>query len=142
MGSYGIGATIAIFGLYAVAQGEMSAAFMAALLAYPCLDFIGSLTRRLLQGRSPFSPDNDHLHNRLHFQFKKILGAGVLSNSATGLLISGGSAGLVLVAYIGRWWPITSHTWIWLFIFECALYLTAFKLSGRSKPAPQHSEPL
>jgi UDP-N-acetylmuramyl pentapeptide phosphotransferase/UDP-N-acetylglucosamine-1-phosphate transferase len=140
MGSYGIGASIAIFGLYAVAQGEMSAAFMAALLAYPCLDFIGSLTRRLLQGRSPFSPDNDHLHNRLHFQFKKVLGAGVLSNSATGLLISGGSAGLVLVAYIGQWWPITSHTWIWLFLLQCALYLTAFKLSGRSRPAPQHSE--
>ena len=142
MGSYGIGASIAIFGLYAVAQGEMSAAFMAALLAYPCLDFIGSLTRRLLQGRSPFSPDNDHLHNRLHFQFKKVLGAGVLSNSATGLLISGGSAGLVLVAYIGQWWPITSHTWIWLFLLQCTLYLTAFKLSGRSRPAPQHSEPL
>ena len=142
MGSYGIGATIAIFGLYSVAQGQMSPAFMAALLAYPCLDFIGSLTRRLLQGRSPFSPDNDHLHNRLHFQLKKILGAGVLSNSATGLLLSGGSAGLVLVAYIGQWWPINSHAWIWLFLLQCGLYLAAFKLSGRSKPAAQHSEPL
>lgn len=142
MGSYGIGATIAVIGLYAVAQGEMSAAFMAALLAYPCLDFVGSLTRRLLQGRSPFSPDNDHLHNRLHFQLKKVLGAGVLSNSATGLLISGGSAGIVLVAYIWQWWPITSHSWIWLFIFQCGLYLAAFKLSGRSKPGSQHSEPL
>jgi UDP-GlcNAc:undecaprenyl-phosphate GlcNAc-1-phosphate transferase len=139
MGSYGIGATIAILGLYAVAQGKMSPAFMSALLAYPCLDFLTSLTRRLLQGRSPFSPDNDHLHNRLHFQIKKILGGGVLSNSITGLLISGGSAGLVLIAYIGQWWPITSDNWFWLFIVECVLYLGAFKLSGRSKFAPQHS---
>jgi UDP-GlcNAc:undecaprenyl-phosphate GlcNAc-1-phosphate transferase len=142
MGSYGIGSTIAILGLYAVSQGKMSPAFMAAMLAYPCLDFVSSLTRRILQRRSPFSPDNDHLHNRLHFQIKKILGDGVLSNSVTGLLISGGSAGLVLVAYIREWWPITSDTWIWLFILQSALYLGVFKLSGRSKPPPQHSGPL
>ena len=142
MGSYGIGSTIAILGLFAVSQGNMSPAFMAALLAYPCLDFVSSLTRRFLGGRSLFSPDNDHLHNRLHFQIKKILGDGVLSNSITGLLISGGSAGLVLVAYIGQWWPITSDIWIWLFILQCVLYLGAFKLSGRSKPAPQYSDPL
>ncbi len=142
MGSYGFGATLAIFGLYAVAHGDISASFMAALLAYPCLDFVVSLTRRLLQGRSPFSPDNDHLHNRLHFQVKKVLGTGVLSNSATGLLISGGSAGLVLVAYLAKWWPPTSDDWIWLFIAECALYLVIFKIAGRSKPAAQYAQPL
>ena len=66
MGSYGLGAAIVLYGLWFVAEGVFSAAFLACLLAYPCLDLLMSIFRRLKEGRSPFSPDNEHLHNRLY----------------------------------------------------------------------------
>jgi UDP-GlcNAc:undecaprenyl-phosphate GlcNAc-1-phosphate transferase len=142
MGSYGIGAIILCYGLNGVAVGDFSAAFMATLLAYPCLDFVVSIVRRLRVGRSPFSADNDHLHNRLHWQIKQLVKSKVLANSLTGLTISGCTAGLTLYAYSLNWLPITSNQWIFLFIIEVFLYGVGFKLTQQDRGTTQYSEPV
>ena len=140
MGSYGLGAAIAAYGLNGVAMGDFSASFMAALLAYPCLDFVSSIIRRLAAKRSPFSADNDHLHNRLHWQLQKHVRSRVVANSLTGLLISGSSSGIVLFGYITAWRPAISDDWIFLFALQVVLYGVVFRLAGRARPTTQFSE--
>ena len=65
-GAYGLGASLVISALYLFSQNVFSAAFLACLFAYPCIDFVVTLIRRYKAGRSIFLPDNDHLYNRIH----------------------------------------------------------------------------
>jgi UDP-GlcNAc:undecaprenyl-phosphate GlcNAc-1-phosphate transferase len=140
MGSYGLGAVIALYGLNGVADGIFSASFMAVLLAYPCLDFMVSIVRRLASGRSPFSADNDHLHNRLHWQLNKRVKSRVIANSMTGLLISGGSSGIALIGYILVWRPASSDDWVSIFALQAVLYGVVFVLAGRNRSITQFSD--
>ncbi|MCS5593893.1 MAG: undecaprenyl/decaprenyl-phosphate alpha-N-acetylglucosaminyl 1-phosphate transferase [Porticoccaceae bacterium] len=139
MGSYGLGAIIALYGLNGVAQGDFSASFMMVLLAYPCLDFAISITRRLASGRSPFSADNNHLHNRLHWQLQRCIKSRVIANSLTGLLISCSSAGIALIGYILAWRPANSDDWVFIFALQVVLYGVVFVLAGRKRPITQFS---
>jgi UDP-N-acetylmuramyl pentapeptide phosphotransferase/UDP-N-acetylglucosamine-1-phosphate transferase len=132
MGSYGLGAIVVIYGLEGVIQGDFSAAMMAALLAYPCIDFLVSIGRRLARGYSPFAADNGHLHNLIHRWLKTHLSSGLLANSLTGLLITCSSAGLVFVGFMMQWWPITSSEWGWIFVFELLLYCYAMVMLRRA----------
>ncbi|MGB1158154.1 MAG: MraY family glycosyltransferase [Porticoccaceae bacterium] len=140
MGSYGLGSILVIFGLNGVAAGDFSPAFMAALLAYPCVDFVVSIGRRLARGYSPFAADNGHLHNLLYRWLKPRLRHNIVANSLTGLMISGSSAGLVLLGYLNGWWPPTSPMWAWVFVLEVALYCTAMVLLKRSGLETEYAE--
>ena len=138
-GTYGLGAALAIYGLVFFNTGIFSLGFLAALFAYPCVDFLVSIARRVAVGRSPFSPDNDHLHNRIHFYLRQKFRSQVAANSFTGILISSSTSGLVLFAYMAEWWPSSSNEWGYLFLFECVLYAAVFYLTGLRRTAPQHS---
>lgn len=140
MGSYGLGAAVALYGLWFVSEGTFSAAFLACLLAYPCLDLLMSIFRRLKEGRSPFSPDNEHLHNRLFRQLNKVIKKPVLANSITGLLISCATSGVVVIGYIDQWWPASGNQWVYLFGFECLLYISVFYLTGIPSRRPLPSK--
>jgi UDP-GlcNAc:undecaprenyl-phosphate GlcNAc-1-phosphate transferase len=130
MGSYGLGAAIALYGLWFVSEGTFSAAFLVCLLAYPCLDLLMSIIRRLKNGRSPFSPDNEHLHNRLFRQAKKPINNPILANSTTGLLISGSTSGVAVLGYLQSWWPISGNEWFILFGAQVVLYLVVYWATG------------
>ena len=121
-GAYGLGAGVVLAGLFFNAQGIFSASFLAVLLAYPCIEIVVSMARRMITGRSMFLPDNDHLHNRIHVQFKKHFKSQNMANSMTGLSISTMSAGLALAGYLAAWWPITGHGWLIIFCGQCVLY--------------------
>jgi UDP-GlcNAc:undecaprenyl-phosphate GlcNAc-1-phosphate transferase len=138
-GTYGLGAALAIYGLVFFNGGIFSLGFLASLFAYPCIDFIVSIVRRVVAGRSPFSPDNDHLHNRIHFYLRSKLRSQVASNSLTGLAVSGSTSGLVLIGYINDWWPASSNEWGYFFAFECFMYAFVFYLTGYSRRSIQHS---
>ena len=129
-GAYGLGASLAISGLYLFYDDAFSAAFLACLFSYPCIDFIMTLSRRYRAGRSIFLPDNDHLHNRLHYHFQRWLPSKTLANSLTGGLVVASSSGLTLSGYLNQWWPVTSDLWAWLFLFQWAGYGVVFYLTG------------
>ena len=129
-GAYGLGASLAISGLYLFYDDVFSAAFLACLFSYPCIDFVMTLARRYRAGRSIFLPDNDHLHNRLHYHFQRWLPSKTLANSLTGGLVVASSSGLTLSGYLNQWWPVTSELWAWLFLFQCAGYGVVFYLTG------------
>jgi UDP-N-acetylmuramyl pentapeptide phosphotransferase/UDP-N-acetylglucosamine-1-phosphate transferase len=138
-GSYGLGAIIVSYGLLGVAQGDFSAGFMACLVAYPCIDFVYSLLRRIVSGASPFRPDNGHLHNHLHNFYRPFFNSKVMSNSLTGLSISGATSGLALAMYLQSSIPITSNLWFWLFGFQAILYVMVIGVLTRrqGRKAPQ-----
>ena len=87
-----------------ISGGKMATA--ALVLGFPILDFLWAGWRRLRQGRSPFSPDREHLHHRL-------LDAGVshpgvvhlilIASAAFGMaaLLSGSKAKLVCLGIVG-----------------------------------------
>jgi UDP-N-acetylmuramyl pentapeptide phosphotransferase/UDP-N-acetylglucosamine-1-phosphate transferase len=133
MGSYGLGAAVALYGLWFVSEGAISASFLACLLAYPCLDLLMSIFRRVLDGRSPFSPDNEHLHNRLFRQVRGRIDNPVVANSLTGLLVSGSTSGITVLGYLQAWWPISDNSWLVLFAAEAVLYFAVYWATGLTR---------
>ena len=137
-GAYGLGASLAISALYLFSQDVFSAAFLACLFAYPCIDFVATLIRRYRAGRSIFLPDNDHLHNRIHYHFQQWLPSKTLANSMTGVLVVASSSGLALVGYLNQWWLVTSHLWGWVFLFQWVGYGVVFYLTGLNRSNSQY----
>ena len=137
-GAYGLGASLAISALYLFSQDVFSAGFLACLFAYPCIDFVVTLVRRYTAGRSIFLPDNDHLHNRIHYHFQRWLPSKTLANSMTGLLVVAGSSGLALAGYLNQWWLVTSNFWAWLFLFQWLGYGVIFYLTGLNRSVSQY----
>ena len=134
-GAYAFGASLLVSSLISYANGIMSLSFLAALLCYPCLDFLFSILRRLVNGRPIMKPDNDHLHNRIHFQYRKFIKSKNIANSAAGLTVAGASSGLVLWGYLGAWWPINSGQWIVIFAAQSVAYGLAYYLTSSSSLA-------
>ena len=132
-GAYGLGSMLVLNGLYLFSNGVFSAAFLAVLFAYPCIDILVTVFRRLLKGKSVFLPDNDHLHNRVHFYCQSWFRSKTLANSLTGILIVCLSSGLALLGYAEQWWSVTSDGWVWIFLAQCIMYLFAFVISGFSR---------
>jgi UDP-GlcNAc:undecaprenyl-phosphate GlcNAc-1-phosphate transferase len=137
-GSYGFGAAIVLSSLILFRQGIFSAAFLAVLLAYPCVDFLMALVRRSWQGRSLFLPDNDHLHNKIHFHFQKRFRSATVANSLTAGVIVASSAGVAMMGSLLSWLPVTSELWALVFTLQCIAYLLAFYLAGLGRPISQH----
>ena len=134
-GAYGFGASVLVSSLTLYANGIASLSFLAALLCYPCLDFLFSILRRLVNGRPIMKPDNDHLHNRIHFQYRKFIKSKNIANSAAGLTVAGASSGLVLWGYLANWWPINSGQWIVIFAAQSVAYGLAYYLTSSSSLA-------
>jgi UDP-GlcNAc:undecaprenyl-phosphate GlcNAc-1-phosphate transferase len=137
-GSYGFGAAIVLSSLILFRQGIFSAPFLAVLLAYPCIDFLMALVRRSWQGRSLFLPDNDHLHNKIHFHFQKRFRSATLANSLTGGVIVASSAGVAMMGSLFSWLPVTSELWALVFALQCIAYALAYYLTGLGRPISQH----
>ena len=137
-GAYGLGASLAISALYLFSQDIFSAAFLACLFAYPCIDFVVTLIRRCKAGRSIFLPDNDHLHNRIHYHFQRWLPSKTLANSMTGVLVVASSSGFALVGYLNQWWLVTSDLWGWVFLFQWLGYGVIFYLTGLHRSVSQY----
>tara|TARA_B100000963_G_scaffold134441_1_gene116932 strand:- start:382 stop:1509 length:1128 start_codon:yes stop_codon:yes gene_type:complete len=137
-GAYGLGSMVALNGLFLFSAEVFSAAFLAVLFAYPCIDILVTVSRRRIAGRSIFLPDNDHLHNRMYYHFQGWLRSKTLANSMTGVLIVSCSSGLALLGYTEAWWSVTSNKWAWVFLAQCTLYLFVFVITGLSRPISQH----
>ena len=137
-GSYGFGAAIVLSSLILFRQGIFSAPFLAVLLAYPCIDFLMALVRRSWQGRSLFLPDNDHLHNKIHFHFQKRCRSATMANSLTGGVIVASSAGVAMMGSLFSWLPVTSELWALVFALQCIAYALAYYLTGLGRPISQH----
>jgi UDP-GlcNAc:undecaprenyl-phosphate GlcNAc-1-phosphate transferase len=77
------------------AHGPYSPALVPLILGLPILDTAGVMIQRLVERRSPFAADKNHVHH-------KLLGLG-LSHREAVMLIYGLQAVLVSLAYLLRW---------------------------------------
>ena len=137
-GAYGLGSMLALNGLYLFSAGVFSAAFLAVLFAYPCIEILVTVARRRIEGRSIFLPDNDHLHNRVHFHCQGWFRSKTLANSITGVIVVSFSSGLALLGYTEAWWSVTSNQWAWVFLGQCTMYVVTFIVTGLARPISQH----
>jgi UDP-GlcNAc:undecaprenyl-phosphate/decaprenyl-phosphate GlcNAc-1-phosphate transferase len=77
-----------------------------AILMVPLFDTLRVFSLRILKGRSPFSPDRNHIHHML-------MDRG-MSHLAITLSCIGANAGFILLAYFGQ--PLGS-TWLSILVF-------------------------
>ena len=136
-GTYGFGSLLVLNGLYLFSTETFSASFLAVLFAYPCLDMLFTVVRRFVRGNSILLPDDDHLHNRIHFHCQRWFRSKTVANSMTGLIIVSCSSGVALLGFNQQWWEVTSNQWIWVFIALCLAYCIAFIISGSNRSTPQ-----
>jgi UDP-N-acetylmuramyl pentapeptide phosphotransferase/UDP-N-acetylglucosamine-1-phosphate transferase len=137
-GAYGLGSLLVLSGLFLFSEKIFSASFLAVLFAYPCIDILATVARRRLRGRPILLPDNDHLHNRVHFQCQRWFRSKTLANSVTGVLIVFSSSGLALLGFTQEWWSATSNQWTWIFLVQCFMYLVTFFVTGLNRPSSQY----
>jgi UDP-GlcNAc:undecaprenyl-phosphate GlcNAc-1-phosphate transferase len=76
-------------------RGPYSPALVSLIWGLPILDTAGVMIQRLIEGRSPFTADKNHVHH-------KLLGIGFSHREAV-LAIYGIQASLVALAYLMRW---------------------------------------
>jgi UDP-GlcNAc:undecaprenyl-phosphate GlcNAc-1-phosphate transferase len=76
-------------------RGPYSPALVSLIWGLPILDTAGVMIQRLIEGRSPFTADKNHVHH-------KLLGIGFSHREAV-LAIYGIQAALVALAYLMRW---------------------------------------
>lgn len=125
-GSYGLGALASLGALLLVAQGGVNIWFVLCIGAYPVIDFFVSIGRRRFAGKSPFSADDDHMHNRV-YEFLRNFGLSPLAaNSTTGVTISTCTTGITLM--LMNIWNIDALAWLVLFLFFVVIYLVAYRL--------------
>lgn len=116
-GSMFLGFALAWFAI-SLSQGEERAMMPVTalwILALPLIDTVSSLVRRILAGRSPFAPDQYHLHHML-------LAAGCSVNGTVGILL-GATLVLGVMGLFGLLVGIAEHI-----LFYCFLGLFVFHL--------------
>jgi len=131
-GSYGLGALAALGAVKIISETEAEVWLFLCLAAYPIIDFLVSVTRRKVAGRSPLSPDSDHMHNRLYRYVRGFISSPLVANSISGLTISIATTGIAVVLL--RFWAVDSNYWIALFACIVAIYLVAYSLLPTNEP--------
>lgn len=124
MGSYLLSALACLWSLEVYSQQSISPWFFASLLAYPCVEFLVSFTRRIWKQASPMRADNQHLHNHLHQWWLNRGLSELVANSLTGVTIASFTTGIAFLFYIRGLSP-ESSAWIFVFVGEIVLSLAA-----------------
>jgi|MEHZ01.4.fsa_nt_MEHZ011134063.1_2 UDP-N-acetylmuramyl pentapeptide phosphotransferase/UDP-N-acetylglucosamine-1-phosphate transferase len=123
VGSYGLGAMAVLGAIKIMSETEAEVWLFLCLAAYPTIEFFVSVSRRKLAGRSPFSADSDHMHNRLYAYIRRFLKSPLAANSVSGLTIGLASTG-VSVLLLSQW-DTNADYWALLFAAQISVYLLA-----------------
>ncbi len=90
-GAYSISFIIGyiLIDIYNFYTPSISPYFIILLVWYPCFENLFSIIRKLFKKKSPFSPDNEHLHQYLYIFIKnKFKTKSLTSNVCSGLVIN------------------------------------------------------
>ena len=116
--------------MLAARNPDVSAWAIAVVVAYPALEALFSIARKSVwRGRSPFRPDEMHLHHMLHRRLASRFSGKPnhrrLANPLTGVILWGGPLmGLLFVVAFPH-----SGSWALLFLaLQSALYLIVYRL--------------
>ena len=121
-GSYLLSALACLWSLELYGQQSLSVWFLAALLAYPCVEFLVSFSRRAWKRKSPMRADNQHLHNHVYQWWLSRDLSELASNSLTGVGIAMVTTGTAFLFYLGGLSP-DSTDWLFVFLGETLVLL-------------------
>jgi UDP-GlcNAc:undecaprenyl-phosphate GlcNAc-1-phosphate transferase len=99
------------------------------LLGLPILDTLAVMTQRIYEGRSPFSPDKNHIHHKLlalgfdHYEAVSMIYLAVAILVSSAYILRYQSDGLILVSYLGF----------------CVVVLTFFHLANKFRWRIHHA---
>ncbi len=88
LGAYGLSSVVCLTAYDLYNKGLVSLGFLTVALAYPCIEMLRVVSLRIIEGRSPMSAGNDHLHNKLNATLKNRFRSKTLANSLTGTLLA------------------------------------------------------
>ena len=125
-GAYFLGSVIALFIIRASNETDVSTWYLIALITYPILDLVWSVSRRLAKGSSPFTPDNEHLHNLIFAYVVRSNLLPVQANTITGLGIAALFSGIPYVLFFTKTIGATSDLWLVICGFLLIIYLTVW----------------
>lgn len=91
------------------------------IAGYPVLDTLRVMTRRIMEGRNPFSADKNHLHHRL-------MGMGFYHAEAV-FLIYIFQAGLIILGYLFRYH--SEWMMLGLYLFASVCVISILKIAGK-----------
>jgi UDP-N-acetylmuramyl pentapeptide phosphotransferase/UDP-N-acetylglucosamine-1-phosphate transferase len=129
-GAYLLGAMVGFCLIVVSNTGVVSVWYLLALIFYPVADLLFSMTRRLMSGRSPFAPDNEHLHN-LVFAFLNRPGLYPRqANTLTGVGIAIVFCGIPFASFhlVGL---NSALEWIFGYMVLWMLYLSSWRVLSR-----------
>ena len=87
-GAYLLGLIVGITMILTANQSDVSAWYLAMLVFYPMTDFIFSIVRRTISGRPAMLADDEHFHNLLFRQYRRLVSSPEAANTLTGLTIA------------------------------------------------------
>ena len=122
-GAYFLGALAGLSVIVMSNQTDVSVWWLLTLIFYPVADLLWSIGRRLADGRSPFEPDNQHLHNLLFAYLSTESRASSLANTVTGVSIAtifGAAPALLVIAGVA---DPTSPAWVYWMLGQCYAYV-------------------
>ena len=134
-GSYFLGFIYSYFLIsYYLENQYLSPFFIILLLWYPAFENLFSLIRKLNFGRSPFKPDQNHLHQLIfnYFKEKKLIGKKLLNSFSGNIIVFYN----LLIFYFASSKPYNTEFQIFLIIFNviiyCYIYLRLFKFKYKN----------
>ena len=125
-GAYLLGLLVGIMLIYAANGTNASPWLLAMFIFYPMTDFLFSMLRRVLSGRSAMLADNEHFHNLLFQRYRIWVPRSGIANTMTGITIASIWPGIpvLLLFTIGQelnWGLIYAFNWIGFVLLWFAL---------------------
>jgi UDP-N-acetylmuramyl pentapeptide phosphotransferase/UDP-N-acetylglucosamine-1-phosphate transferase len=104
-------------------SNSISPIFIVLLLWYPAFENLFSIIRKLLFKRSPFEPDNKHLHQLLFLYLKNKRKYFLFNNTLTGILINFFN---LIVFLIASKFYFNVHYLVFIIFFNIFFYLISY----------------
>jgi len=119
-GAYLLGSALAVSIIVVLSVAPHLTTYYLVLMFYPLADLGCAILRRVMNGRSPLSADERHLHNYIYSRLRRRT-EPLLANSVTGLSIVALFTGVPFL--LGQWLIISPWNWLWVLALQLLSYL-------------------
>ena len=126
-GAYFLGALCGLSLVVVANNSSVSAWWLVSLIFYPVADLMWSMGRRIMQGVSPFKPDNQHFHNLLFAYLDSAGRSSMQANTMTGVLIALIFSGAPLALTLTGSWQLESDFWTLWVLSQWVAYALGWK---------------
>ena len=126
-GAYFLGSLCGLSMIVVSNASDVSVWWLLSLVFYPIADLLWSMVRRLRNGASPFSPDNQHYHNLLFAYLDSSNRSSTAANTYTGVLIATLFAGVPALLTLAGIWSVRDEVWLFWVCCQWLVYGAGWK---------------